>query len=191
MSNRKIRQQEILDIAAQLISEKGYEATTVKDISSAIGRNQAIVYYYFEDKQTLLYDAMSAGLKKLMDSAKKIEKLHVSPEKKLELLIKEHINQLSGDRPAQSIAGSELRHLTPQNRRKFVASRDKYEKIFRDVIQEGVEQGKIRKADVKILGIFILQLISSTTRWYKSDGKYSLDETCTILIDFINNGIRS
>ena len=126
----EVRKQELLDVAARLFSEKGYEAATIKDISSAIGRNQAMVYYYFPDKQALLYNAMSAVLKKLIDRARKIAKMQIPPEEKLELLIMEHVNCLSADRPAQAIAGSELRHLTPQNRRKFIASRDKYEKIF-------------------------------------------------------------
>jgi AcrR family transcriptional regulator len=190
MGDREGRQQELLDAAAKLFSEKGYEAATIKDISSAIGRNQAMVYYYFPDKQALLYNAMANGLKKLMEQARKIEKMQVPPDRKLELLIKEHINQLSADRPAQSIASSELRHLVPQNRQKFIATRDKYEKIFRKVIQEGMEQGQFQQADVKITGIFILMLINSTTRWYKSGGKYSLDEICALLTNFINKAIK-
>jgi AcrR family transcriptional regulator len=191
MNQREIRKQELIDTATELFSKKGYEATTIKDISHVIGRNQAIVYYYFPDKQALLYAAMSSGLKILMTQVKRVAKMPISPGKKLDLLIKEHINQLAINRPAQSIAHSELRHLTPRNRRKFIADRDKYEEIFRNVIKEGIEQGEFRQADGKMACIFILQIINSTTNWYNSDGEYTLKEICDILLDFINKGIKA
>jgi TetR/AcrR family transcriptional regulator, cholesterol catabolism regulator len=190
MGDRELKKRELLNAAAKLFAEKGFEATTIRNISNLLGRNQAMVYYYFTDKQALLFDAMSSGLQKLLAQILKIEKMDLPPDKKLELIIRQHISHLSSDRSAQSIAGSELRHLSPQNRTKFIAKRDKYEMIFRKVIQDGMDQGIFRKMDAKITAIFILVILNNTTRWYKSNGNYSLEEIGDFIIDFVNKAIR-
>jgi TetR/AcrR family transcriptional regulator, cholesterol catabolism regulator len=186
--NREIKQNEILEAAAKLFLEKGFEPTTIKEISEAAGINQAMIYYYFPDKQELLFEVMCSSQKVILNKGKRIANLKISPELKLEHLIKEHIKEISAVKP---ISQDELRNLTPKQRRIFIAIRDKYENIFRKLISEAIKQGKIRDVDVKLVTIFTLTLMNSILRWYKSDGKYSINEITAHLLDYIKSGIIS
>lgn len=43
----------LLDAAIELFSERGFEATTMRDISSACGRSPGLIYRYFDSKEAL------------------------------------------------------------------------------------------------------------------------------------------
>ncbi len=49
-----VRRQELIDIAEELFSERGYEETTVSDIVGAAGLAQGTFYHYFRSKEELL-----------------------------------------------------------------------------------------------------------------------------------------
>jgi AcrR family transcriptional regulator len=46
--------QQILDVAADLFIEKGYDATSLREISEQIGVTKAALYYHFANKQDIL-----------------------------------------------------------------------------------------------------------------------------------------
>ena len=73
--------QEILDVALELFSRQGYEATSISSIADAVGIRKASLYSHFSSKQAILdeivkivlekYDSHSFVLKKGMDNMPK------------------------------------------------------------------------------------------------------------------------
>lgn len=59
----------ILDAAIRCFAEKGYAATTIKDLASEAQVNSALLYYYFADKQTLYRETLRHIAERLSDSA--------------------------------------------------------------------------------------------------------------------------
>ncbi len=185
MRDKNKRKNEILTAAANLFAQKGYERTTIKDVTGAIGLNQGIFYYYFPDKQTLLYSAMDSGLQSILPKARQIAKMKTSPVAKLELLIKTHLAPFIINKAVPTIATNEMRNLSAKMRKKYLAVRDAYEAIFREVINAGIAAGQFREVDVPLMSAFILGLLNSVIPWYRSDGRYSPDEIAVQLVDFI------
>lgn len=62
--NPQIRKQKILDAAAQLIIQYGYDKTTIGDVADAIGLNRALVYGYFKSKDDLLEELIKREMLK-------------------------------------------------------------------------------------------------------------------------------
>lgn len=181
----KKRKNEILTVAANLFAQKGYERTTIQDITGAIGLNQGVFYYYFPDKQTLLYSAMDSGLQTILPKARKIAKMKVPPAAKFELLIKNHITPFIINKAVPTIATYEMRNLSAKLRKKYIAFRDAYEAIFREVITNGIAEGQFREVDVQLMSAFILGLLNSVIAWYRNDGRCSPDQMAVKLLDFI------
>jgi AcrR family transcriptional regulator len=92
-SNKHIQ---IIETAEQLFSEKGYEATTVRDIAEVAGINIAMVSYYFGSKEKLLvavFNHRMGNFKMRVESLLKNDSL--SPIQKVDILIDEHIERVA------------------------------------------------------------------------------------------------
>jgi AcrR family transcriptional regulator len=189
MVNREGRQQKILLEAANLFLIKGYERTTIEDITNAVGINKAMLYYYFPDKQNVLFEIIISSIQQMLRQSKAIERLKISPKKKLELLIQKHLMRFADLKSVPAISHAEMRNLSPRLLKRCIASRDRYEGIFRNVIREGIEASEFRNIDINLSTACVLGLLNSVTLWYRSDGRYSMEDISARIIDILDSGI--
>ena len=86
---------QIIETAEQLFAKKGYEATTVRDIAGQADVNIAMISYYFGSKEKLLealFNHRLGSIKMGVESLLKNDFL--SPGKKVDILIDEHIERV-------------------------------------------------------------------------------------------------
>jgi TetR/AcrR family transcriptional regulator, regulator of cefoperazone and chloramphenicol sensitivity len=78
------KRERIVDTAGEMFAERGFEATTVRDICQAAEANIAAVNYYFGDKQRLYIEAVVRAHRWRMERVKLPEwTAETSPEQKL------------------------------------------------------------------------------------------------------------
>lgn len=82
-----IRINEILDVADYLFFTKGYDATTINDITKKMGVAQGMLYYYFKSKEEILEKMLDRHADSLMTEIKTIIDLNSSPTEKISLTI--------------------------------------------------------------------------------------------------------
>ena len=82
-----IRMNEILDVADYLFFTKGYDATTINDITKKMGVAQGMLYYYFKSKEEILEKMLDRHADSLMSEIKTIIDLNSSPTEKISLTI--------------------------------------------------------------------------------------------------------
>lgn len=191
MVNRKDRQDKILLTAANLFLQKGYDRTTIEDITNAVGINKAMLYYYFPDKQTVLFKIITSSIGAMLAQSRKVERQKMSPKKKLELLIHKHLMRFTDHKAVPAVSHAELRNLSPRFLKRCIADRDKYEGIFRNVIREGIKVGEFRDIDVKLSAATLLGLLNSVTLWYRPDGRYSMEDIAARITDTFFSGLKA
>ena len=112
------RASEVFRTAAQIILQKGYDATSVSDIADALGITKAGLYHYIHGKTQLLYDIMQYGMDELdrevVQPALDIE----DPEERLRFIIAEHARIVTRGQGAVTILVEEARALTAAQNRK-------------------------------------------------------------------------
>lgn len=173
---RELQQQRILSIASNLFWKNGFLGTSIDDIAKKLNVNKATIYYYFEDKHSLLYEIITAPSQALIDIAKPIIKSNMEPKSKLKSLIITQIEWELNHVGQVGIGPKEMKNLPPKLTRKYIAMRDIYENFFEEVIREGIEKGTFSFADAKLGAMFTLGLINSIIHWYKPKGKFSADK---------------
>ena len=89
------------------------------------------------------------------------------------------------------IGNSELRSLTPAHRRKVVKLRDQYEERFVDIIERGVADGSFQAPDAKLTAWAILAVGTSTSTWFRPDGRLQLEEIAALYTDLVLNGLAT
>lgn len=116
LNNQQERSLRIMEVAAQLFHEQGYEAVSLRDIAKGAGISSGSLYYYIESKQSLLVDLMEESLGGLLHavSAAGISRAH--PSKQLALLTEVFLARAKSDGLTLALAFRELGRFSTQRR---------------------------------------------------------------------------
>ena len=90
-AHRDEKLQEILQHSARIFAEKGFDGTSIRDISRATGMSLAGLYYYFRTKEELLCLIQERSLVTLLENARKIRAFRKTPREKLALFVRNHL----------------------------------------------------------------------------------------------------
>ena len=169
------RREELLRAAAHLFVEKGFEATTTRDIANAVGMRSGSPFYHFRSKQDLLKAAMAEGLEtgyhRLQAAIEGIDE----PEKRLRILIRTHLsNLLEGECEAPMLL-FESRSLDAAARAEIAAITDRYQKPWQETLDELAASGRLKSAQAPVR-LLLFGMLNWTPQWYRADGGQSLDQ---------------
>jgi len=172
------RRRAILDAASRVFLAKGVHAAGMRDIAAELGMAVGNLYYYFEDKEDLLAFVQEDALSGLLAFADRVRGLDLPADARLHLLVVGHVVRLNDAREGTpgSLAHLELELLSEPRRRALQVLRDRYERRFREVLDEGVAAGELRAADTGIAARLILGALNWTARWFRPGGAKSARE---------------
>ena len=159
--------------AAQLIHEKGYDATSMNDIARAVELTKAGLYYYIRGKQELLYEIMNYGMDRLEKEVIEPARAAADSEERLRTVIARHVRLLAGGIGAVSILMDEDAGLSAKQRRQIRARKRAYFEFVRDILLGLKEEGKLRNIDVTAATLSLFGMILWLPRWYDPAGKLS------------------
>ncbi|MBK8114820.1 MAG: TetR family transcriptional regulator [Candidatus Accumulibacter sp.] len=169
------RRDELLRAAARLFVEKGFDATTTRDIAEAVGMRSGSPFYHFRSKQDLLKAAMIEGLEaghqRLQAAVAGID----DPERRLRVMIRSHLGTLlEGDCHAPMLV-YESRSLGITARAEIAAVSDRYQQAWQATLEQLAASGKLR-LPAKPMRLLLFGMLNWSRQWYRSNGGLSLDE---------------
>ncbi|MBL0353937.1 MAG: TetR/AcrR family transcriptional regulator [Candidatus Dechloromonas phosphoritropha] len=169
------RRAELLRAAARLFVDKGFAATTTRDIAEAVGMRSGSPFYHFRSKQELLKEAMIDGLEtgraRLMTEIADI----ADPEQRLRVLVRTHLATVLEADSAAPMLLSETRSLGVAERAEIAAAFDRYQVPWQATLDELEQQGKIRSAGPP-LRLLLFGMLNWSGHWYRPDGQLTVDQ---------------
>jgi TetR/AcrR family transcriptional regulator, cholesterol catabolism regulator len=177
-------QASIREEGARLFYERGYYATSVREIAAAVSIQPATIYHYFGSKEALLYDIMQRFMVDLMENVAPLESID-DPIEKLRWIVTQHVHFHCAHPNEARVTENELHCLTGEFREEMMQYRDHYQEIFRQILEEGVGQGVFCIGDVKVVTNMLLSMITSAVIWYRPDGRLSLDDIAALHADMV------
>ena len=175
-NNEGNRREELLRVSARLFREKGFDGTSVRDISSAAGMQSGSPFYHFKTKQDILVAVMEEGLTEGLRIASEVMALEAPPEDKLVRMIRTQLGTILDDaHDFVPVLHYEWRSLTPANRRRVVALKDRYDALWQRLIDE-LQQAGHMPGDAQLMRLLILGAVNWTGAWYMPGGRLSLDD---------------
>ena len=166
----------LLQSAAHLFRNKGFERTTVRDLASAVGIQSGSIFHHFKSKDEILRAVMEETIRyntALMRAA--LAEAGSVRERVLALIRCELQSIMGGTGEAMAVLVYEWRSLSQDGQQHVLALRDIYEDLWLDVLGQAKEAGYIR-GDVFITRRFLTGALSWTTTWFRAEGSLSLDE---------------
>jgi AcrR family transcriptional regulator len=167
----------LLDHAAQLFRQKGYERTTVRDIASAVGIQSGSIFHHFSSKEDILRAVMSEALVYFIGELRDAIDSAEGPQDKLLACIRSELQFTIGpDTTAiMSILVTEWRCLSEDAQRDILQDRATYEQLWLEVLDSANKAGLVA-SDVFVARRLLAGAIHWTPHWFHLDGELSLEE---------------
>lgn len=180
---------EIYERAAEIITQKGFDATSMNDIAKAVDLTKAGLYYYIRSKKDLLFAIMSFGMdaidRKVVEPVRAVE----DPEQRLREVVARHVGMLTEYSSAITIVFEEARSLRPAHREKILQRNREYFEFIRRTLQELKEDGRLRNLDVGVAASNVFSTILGVVRWYRRDGRLSGPQVVDEVLKFALHGL--
>lgn len=184
------RKKEILAQSQGILKDKGYAATSVRDIAKALEMEPASLYSHFKSKEDILKITCFEMADKFELAVKEVNDIYFNAEEKLRMAIKLHVEILTQNLDSAIIFIRDWRNLTGKSLEQFVAKRNVYEEGFREIVQTGIDEGVFKETDKKFAALTILSSVNWIVEWYQPDGKLNAEQIADKLSNFILSGLE-
>jgi TetR/AcrR family transcriptional regulator, cholesterol catabolism regulator len=183
------RKQQVIATAERLFSEKGYLATSVRDLAEALQIEAASLYSHVKSKEELLWSIADRCADEFFNKAQPIAESNINTQEKLSQMIIAHVGVICNNLEASAVFLREWRHLSEPLMSEYAQRRADYEKLFRIVIRQGIEENLFKHYDEGFSTRTILSAINWTHTWYRPDGDLSPQEVGENLASFLLHGL--
>ena len=184
------RKEQIVNVAAKLFKQKGFVATSMRDLAAELGIEAASIYYHFKSKEELLEKICFDMADKFITNAREVNDIYFNAEEKLRMAIKLHVQTITENQNQSSVFLSEWRNLSEPKLSLFRQLRQQYENQFTIILADGEKEDIFDDVDKKFAVLSILSTINFINEWYKPDGRMNASEIAEKLSNFIMGGLR-
>jgi AcrR family transcriptional regulator len=182
---------EILEAAAQIFSQKGYHGTSMQDIALSVNLQKASIYHHVSSKQKILFELLNQGLDVLGERVESAVERSGSPDERLRRAICAYLSTLTEYQDLASVLLLEYRSLEPEYLDRHIPRRDRFEQIWRDLIQDGVDDGIFTCDHPSLSARALLGILNWTVTWFRADGPMSAKEIADQLADLFLMGLTT
>lgn len=185
------RKEQVIRSAAELFKEKGYAASSMRDLAQKLGIEAASLYSHIKSKEEILQTLCFDMAAEFRDSLDKVEKQNVSASEKLSMGIIGHVNVMARDLTASAVFMNEHRHLSNPHLRDFLLLRINYINRFKAIIEQGVASGEFkRNIDTKLAVMTLFSSLNWMPMWYSPEGSIEPKELGQQLANMLVNGLK-
>jgi AcrR family transcriptional regulator len=169
--------------AIQLLSEHGYGAMNLRMLAKKVGVQASSLYNYIESKQQLLFWLCEETTENLLVEFDLAVNASDEPRDRLRNFIACHLGFHIVNRKQASVLQMEMRSLTAKNFQAISKIQRAYTDKVRAIVDSGVETGVFQVEDSEIATFALLQMLTAVTRWYRPQGRLTLEQLVDIYTD--------
>jgi AcrR family transcriptional regulator len=185
------RKEQVIRSAAELFKEKGYAASSMRDLAQKLGIEAASLYSHIKSKEEILQTLCFDMAAEFRTSLEQVEQQKVSAKEKLSLGIIGHVNVMAKDLTASAVFMNEHRHLSQPYLRDFLLLRINYINRFKSIIEEGVQSNEFKKnIDTKLAVMTLFSSLNWMPLWYSPKGSIEPKVLGQQLADMLVNGLK-
>ena len=180
---------EILKCAAAAFRRRGYHGASVDEIATALEMTKGNLYYYFRNKEDILYACHDYSLTIILGIMDEIRAEPIPADEKLRKLIVAFVHLIIDELHGTALT-LDLQALSPRLLKKVIARRDEFDRGLRAIIQEGVAQDLFAPTDPKLVAFVIMGAVNWIPKWYAPEGTKTSEEIGRAFADYLLAGLR-
>lgn len=163
----------LMAAAIDSFAERGYHATTTRDIATAAGMSPAALYVHFPSKAAVLFAISRSGHEQTLAMVREVATGSTEPARRMRELVTEFVAWHAKRHKVARVVQYELAALPEHEYRVVVGLRRRTERLVRELISDGVALGQFTVPDARVAARATLSLGVDVARWYTEDSKPS------------------
>jgi AcrR family transcriptional regulator len=184
------RKEAIASAATKMFREKGYPATSMRDLAAELGIEAASLYSHIKSKEEILHTVCFRMAQNFFLATAEIDTIETTATEKLRKSIAAHVRVLTEDTNSSVVFLQEWKHLSEPYLSDFVKMREEYEQRFRNIILQGQMTGEFKQMDEKFAVLTILSSLNWIPNWFKEYGKLNAEQIGVELSGMVLTGLR-
>ena len=186
-SKSNTRKDVIISKAARLFREKGYSATSMRDLAEHVGVEAASLYNHIKSKAEILQEICFKTANQFMNHITEVEVSDQKSLAKIEAILRFHIRQIITQYEEVYVMDREWKHLTDPYLSNMQSQRRSYRQRIATIIEEGIRKGEIKNIDAPTAVLIMLHAVSGIESWHRSvkriSGEMLEDNMVMILVE--------
>ncbi|HEY8982296.1 MAG TPA: TetR/AcrR family transcriptional regulator [Streptomyces sp.] len=175
----------LLVAAVEAFAERGYHATTTRDIASRAGMSPAALYIHYKTKEELLRRISRIGHDKALDILRTAAHREGTASVRLADAVSSFVRWHAIRRTTARVVQYELDALGPEARAEIVALRREVNAVISGILEDGVASGEFDVIDVRGTTLAILSLCVDVARWFNVGGTRTPEEVGELYADLV------
>lgn len=177
------RRERILQAACDAFFEHGYHECTVDMIAERLSGSKAIVYYYFSDKHSILFEIYSRALEDAQALVRKAATENTGSTERLAAIARAYAQWVLEHARTVGVYWREVQSLSEEARSAVFAEQKKLDEIVAGVIREGVKDGSFKVSDEHMTARAITGMITFTYTWWRDDKRLTREQAADAYAD--------
>jgi AcrR family transcriptional regulator len=185
------RHEEVVEAAARVFCQKGYDAASIEDVGEAVGILKGSLYYYIDSKEDLLFQVIEPPHKAMLESLERaradtgdtISRIRDFVVTNVEANVKSYVRS--------TVFHRDFRALSDARRKMIIDARNEYERFLRKLLETGQAEGSVcAELDPTITAAAILSMTNGIYTWYRPGGQRTGPEIAQMYADLAIRAIR-
>lgn len=183
------RRDDVLRAARRVFSQKGYHGASMRDLGEAVGLRRGSLYAHIASKAELLFEVIDAGADEFLRALAPIAASPRPAAERLRQAFRAHAEVVAGHSEAATVFFHEWRFLAGEARALILAKRDRYEALWRSIVEDGMAAGEFRPGDARLVTIWLLSAANWLYQWFRPDGPLSAAAVADAFADLALSGL--
>jgi AcrR family transcriptional regulator len=184
------REEQLVEVAAQMFQRNGYEATSLQEVADEIGLLKGSLYYYIKTKEDLLWAIIQRPHTAALALVEECRAMEVGPAERLRWFIDAYARLLAKDRIFVTVYLHELERLSPARLETIRSERAGFIAFLAELISQGQQSGAFRAGgSAEVLALAILGMLNASVGWYRGRRPHRTDEIIDSILLLVSSGI--
>ncbi|NBR37215.1 MAG: TetR/AcrR family transcriptional regulator [Chitinophagales bacterium] len=180
----------ILQKAAAMFRQRGFAATSMRDLAEVVGIEAASLYNHISSKNEILEAICFEMANHFNTHMDQIEATRQSALSALEAILRFHIRQMIDNYEQVYVSDREWKHLQEPYLSNFQTQRRNYRKRIAQLIETGIQKKEILPIDSATAVLIMLHAISGIESWHRSKKRISARELEDNMLTILVGGLR-
>lgn len=180
----------ILQKAASMFRQRGFAASSMRDLAETVGIEAASLYNHIRSKNEILEAICFEVANTFNLHMDKVETSSISSIQRIEQVLRFHVHQMIDNFEQVYVSDREWKHLEEPYLSNFHTQRRNYRKRFAALIEEGIAKKEIRPIDAPTAVLLMLHAIGGVESWHRSKRKISARELEDNILTILIGGLR-
>jgi TetR/AcrR family transcriptional regulator, cholesterol catabolism regulator len=185
------RKEQIMEIATRLFHEKGYHATSMRNLAEQLGMEAASLYNHISSKDELLQQICFGMATHYNAQMEQVENEQLSPVQRVEKMVRFHLGMMLTHFEEVYVTNRDWKHLKEPLLGNFLQQRKAYEKRFAQLVQQAIDAGEVKQLHPHAAVLTILSAVRGIEFWHRNPRNISAEQIEEDMVRILLDGLKA